>query len=152
MRGQHSDKRCTKPERGVLRVIQKILVPVDLLNEGYGAIETALHLAYLLNAGVDILHIWTPRVFASTGANQKREEKGNSGTTAVFVSQLMSRPLCPIRLLLEPGIPAPLIMARSKDYDLIVMGGNQMPRWKQDDSIDRQVIRGSECPVLSVRI
>ena len=137
---------------------KKILLPVDFTPCSEAALAYALRLGEILEADIDVLHVWEPGpippeadlatiglLSASERAQRLKEwlmamEQGKHGRT---------------RAVLETGDPTSTILelAGSSDYDLIVMGTNGRSGVRQilQPSVAERVVRRAPCPVLTVR-
>lgn len=117
---------------------QKILVPVD--NDGYAddAVDKALDLAELSGGNIVALHVVNKTDDKLTqAAVEKTVEKGKNKGISVE-TQLVT------------GSPAEIILEKSKDYDIIVMGTSGKKKILSG-SVAKAVIKSASCPVIVVR-
>ncbi len=118
---------------------QKILVPVDEYGKANDALEQALEMVKLSGGSVTALHV-TNREGAdpssevtTVDASKKAEDAGIQAMTEI-----------------RKGTPAEVIIAESKNYDVIVMGTARKKKILAN-SVAREVIKSAACPVIVVR-
>jgi universal stress protein A len=149
-----------------MRVLKKILVPVDFSPASAQALAQAMTLAEPFSGSLHVLHtwevptylrpdltVWSGDVSATLADHAKREAEKN-----------MHRFLEDARLLESPhvtsevlwGAPYPTILAVAEEggYDLIAMGthGRTGLAHLVMGSVAEKVVRHAKCPVLTVRV
>lgn len=118
---------------------QKILVPVDEYGKANDALEQALEMVKLSGGSVTALHVTNregadPSTEVTTvDASKKAEDAGIQAMTEI-----------------RKGTPAEVIIAESKNYDVIVMGTAKKKKILAN-SVAREVIKSAACPVIVVR-
>ena len=133
--------------------IRKILVPTDYSNECRKAMQRGMAIARQFDAELTLLHvidITTP---------------GGQGTAAQLMQQLwdqgstqMAHVACSLagkveaQTLLAEGIPWEVIIEKSGEFDLIVLGKNGREKgWKFcSKHTARRVIENARCPVMVI--
>lgn len=149
----------------LMRAIRRILVPVDFSEPSRRALDYAAELARPLDAAIEVLHVAEIPVFVpcaslpEAGASDQSlvavVRESAEALLATFVGEATERGV-PVRASrLELGAPAHVIteVARSGDYDLIVMGTHGRTGLSHAllGSVAERVVRQAPCPVLSVR-
>lgn len=140
----------------------KILVPVDFSKCSGEALDYALSLAKALGASVEVLHAYEIPAFvppesvvvlgeveASLAQHAEREAKQQ---LAAFLAEHAAGEL-PWRVQLGPPALAVLERLEAGDVDLVVMGTHGrtgLSRWVMGSTAEK-VLRGTPCPVLTVR-
>ncbi|MFA6805274.1 MAG: universal stress protein [Candidatus Methanomethylophilaceae archaeon] len=117
---------------------QKILVPVD--NDGYAddAVDKAIALAELSGGSIVALHV-----------GNKADDKAGQVTVDKVVAKGKEKGV-DVKTEMATGSPAEIILERSKDYDIIVMGTSGKKKILSG-SVAKAVIRSASCPVIVVR-
>lgn len=149
----------------VMKAIRQILVPSDFSESSRAALDYAVELARPLDASIDVLHVWEAPLFMppasllETGvADTSLVEifrKNAEDSLAQFVSEAKHRGVRVRAAFAELGPPAHTIVefARSREYDLIVMGthGRTGLSHALIGSVAERVVRHASCPVLTAR-
>jgi nucleotide-binding universal stress UspA family protein len=153
-------------EESEMRVIRKILVPVDFSPCSSQAVDYAAFLAKELGADVDVMHAWHPsqEIGPIVGAFDHSAERDRA--LADFVQTDAGKELKRVLFRLEArgvnvhgrleaGSPRHAIVdaAAHGDYDLIVMGthGRTGLAHVVAGSVAEWVVRHAPVPVLTVR-
>lgn len=148
-----------------MKAIRQILVPSDFSESSRAALEYASELARPLDATIDVLHVWEAPLFMppasllETGVADTSlieiVRKNAEDSLAQFVSDAKKRGVLVRAAFAEVGPPAHTIaeFARSREYDLIVMGthGRTGLSHALIGSVAERVVRHAACPVLAVR-
>jgi nucleotide-binding universal stress UspA family protein len=150
-----------------MNAIKKILVPIDLVGGARGAIELAKTLAVKFDASIELLHVWQPppmlpmQLFVvpeTGGVPMAAEDIVKSRATAQLqeiAAGLTQAGVSEVHLRVGVGDPAQDIvdLAASARFDLVVMGTHGRSGIKKMflGSVAEKVVRGSPCPVLTVR-
>jgi nucleotide-binding universal stress UspA family protein len=127
------------------RRIQRILLPTDLKTGGEAALSLPATLARQLWASLHVLHVDTPFT-AEEPASRLRK----------LARIADDHPEVPMVALSRPGgTPSAAILeyAADNDVDLIVMAATRLHQGFGHllGSVAREVVDGSDCPVLTVR-
>lgn len=117
---------------------QKILVPVDIDGYANGAVEEALSLAKLSGGYITVMHV-TDNV--DSPASKKAIDKVVAKGAEAGIK---------IETLVLSGSPSDIILEKSKDYDIIVMGTSGKKKILTG-SVAKAVIKNASCPVVVVR-
>jgi nucleotide-binding universal stress UspA family protein len=141
---------------------RRILVPVDFSPSSDHALAAALDLAGKLGARLFLLHVvpiplpgW--EVYGHEFAPEQLIEKGREGAERELgaLAAARSSGAVPIEPLVRVGMPFLEIIAAAREIgaDLIVMGthGRTGLAHVLIGSVAERVVRGSPCPVLTVR-
>lgn len=156
---------CRAPLGVVMKAIRQILVPSDFSESSRAALDYAAELARSLDASIDVLHVWEAPLFMppasllETGvADTSLVEifrKNAEDSLSAFVADAKKRGVNVRAAFAELGPPAHTIaeFARSREYDLIVMGthGRTGLPHALIGSVAERVVRHASCPVLAVR-
>jgi nucleotide-binding universal stress UspA family protein len=142
--------------------IKRIVCPVDFADSALTAVEYALSVAEESDAHLTLLHVvGVPRIAAEVPLGSPDPEDARLAAAALWLPRLHAlvpdevRTYCTVDEAIELGQPAHAILhyAAQQHADLIVMG--VMGRGPVDlmlfGSTTQKVIRGSTCPVLTVR-
>jgi universal stress protein A len=140
--------------------IHRILVPIDFSPCSTAAFEYALGLAGPLGAEVVALHAWEPPlhvgvdtlVFIPEGPPESLSKVAHD-TAAREMERFLIGHGDRARGRVEIGAPVEVILAESRDYDLIVMGthGRSGIAHLLLGSVAERIVRRATCPVLTVR-
>ena len=148
-----------------MSAFKKILVPVDFSDGSAAAVQHAVMLGRTLQAQVDVLHAYDvptfipPHVVVMMGEvdaplSEHAERHANEQLEEFLKNQkLPAEVKVSSRVLLGPPAVTVLEAAEQGGYDLIVMGTHGrtgLPRLVMG-SVAEKVVRGSQCPVLTVR-
>lgn len=142
----------------------RILVPVDFSMCSVAALRYALELGRRLGSTIDILHVWEPPqhfvaevpVYPPAGppTTLKALARDAAGREmARMLETVQASPSDRLTSRMEVGNPLEVILASSRDYDLVVMGthGRSGLAHLLLGSVAEQVVRRAPCPVLTVR-
>jgi universal stress protein A len=150
-----------------MATIERILVPTDFSAGSYAALGYAVLLARLSGAQIEVVHVAEPsetlegdtKVLVEGGSPQSyRQLLRDHGEVAMkrFLSDVPGAAGLEFRSRIEVGKPADvtLAIAEREGFDLIVMGtrGRTGIERLVVGSVAEKVIRGSSCPVLTVRV
>ncbi|MCK6547580.1 universal stress protein [Myxococcota bacterium] len=145
--------------------IRRILVPVDFSECSREALHRAIAFARPFHASLDVLHVWmVPAYVSPTLAIQIAQTKDTTTLEAIGreeAEEQMSRFLesierptdVPITPTVEAGEPLGVVLARSKDADLVIAGTHGRTGLSHFllGSVAEKIVRLSEKPVLTIR-
>jgi nucleotide-binding universal stress UspA family protein len=146
---------------------RRILVPVDFSTCSDVALDRALSLARAVGGQVEVLHVWASPEFVPVDASLTIATPGGEKinlteylrrqaqhSLAELVANVQARGFEGVTSRLVMGDPSDVIVAASKQYDLIVMGthGRRAVAHLFLGSVAERVVRRAECPVLTVRV
>ncbi len=117
---------------------QKILVPVDIDGYSDGAVAEAMTLAKLSEGYITVLHV-TDKVDSPLARKAVDKVIADGKEANIRVEPLMLN-----------GSPSEIILEKSKEYDIIVMGTSGKKKILTG-SVAKAVIKNSSCPVIVVR-
>jgi nucleotide-binding universal stress UspA family protein len=117
---------------------QKILVPVDIDGYSDGAVAEAMTLAKLSEGCITVLHV-TDKVDSPLAKKAVDKVIADGKEANIRVEPLMLN-----------GSPSEIILEKSKEYDIIVMGTSGKKKILTG-SVAKAVIKNSSCPVIVVR-
>jgi len=117
---------------------QKILVPVDIDGYSDGAVAEAMTLAKLSEGYITVLHV-TDKVDSPLAKKAVDKVIADGKEANIRVEPLMLN-----------GSPSEIILEKSKEYDIIVMGTSGKKKILTG-SVAKAVIKNSSCPVIVVR-
>lgn len=143
-------------------IAKKILVPVDFSTGSERAVEKAAELATLLDASVELMHVYQLPVFALPDSSITVSPTYIADLTDraqqaldKYRDELSSRGLPALTKLVE-GMPAQAIVdhANEIDAEMIVMGTHGHGGFKRFllGSTAERVVRMASVPVLSVHL
>ncbi|MDX1940918.1 MAG: MTH895/ArsE family thioredoxin-like protein [Saprospiraceae bacterium] len=143
--------------------IKKILVPTDFSDVAAGAFRFALDLAQQLSSEITLLHVYHPFFDPNNPLAGKERSEAESLARKrldIFLGENISPANKAEKLGLNEkikkewcmGFAGEEIMARSKQFDLIVMGTTGDGDWLEQlfGSVSSSVAREAHCPVLLV--
>ncbi len=121
---------------------ENILIPVDGNELTNAAVDQGVALAKLANGKITALYVVE---------SKKKLTSAHSATE--YILKKCKDEGVEVTELIENGIPAPVILKKSSDYDVIVMGtaGKKGMTKLIVGSVAESVIRSSMCPVIVVR-
>lgn len=148
--------------------ISSILVPVDFSESARAALEQAVYFAERFDARLEVLHVWEVPAYVRPdlvvwmeGSDEHRKPMADvAEARAEEEMDSLLRELPPearrrITERLVGGDPVDVILRLSRDepFDLVVMGthGRTGLSHLLLGSVAERVVRGSGCPVLTVR-
>lgn len=148
-----------------MHAFRRILVPVDFSSSSRAALDCALVLADQLGATIDVLHAWTAPAYVSPHVAVQIGTAGQAQTLEqiareeaqremnAFLGDLPAPKSGEIRMRIEYGFEAEVIIHAAVDYDLVVMGthGRKGLAHLFMGSVAERVVRQSLTPVLTVR-
>lgn len=117
---------------------QKILVPVDIDGYSDGAVAEAMTLAKLSEGYITVLHV-TDKIDSPLAKKAVDKVIADGKEANIRVESLMLN-----------GSPSEIILEKSKEYDIIVMGTSGKKKILTG-SVAKAVIKNSSCPVIVVR-
>lgn len=118
---------------------QKILVPVDGNGVANDALSEAFAMAKLSGGCVTALHV----------TNRSDADPADTEATAEATKKAEAAGVR-IKAEIKNGSPSDVILAESKNYDVIIMGTAKKKKILAE-SVAREVIKSAECPVIVVR-
>ena len=133
--------------------IRKILVPTDYSKTFAGVIRRAVAIACQCRAALTVLHVVdinAPSEFGSAESLMKRLWDQSSLQMARLACSLAGQ--VDAQTMLVEGLPSEIIIEKSSEFDLIVIGKSGGPRrWNPFGAhTARRVIENSVCPVIVV--
>ena len=148
-----------------MHAFRRILVPVDFSSCSRAALDVAVTLADQLGATIDVLHAWTAPAYVSPQVAVQISTEGQAQTLeqiareeaqremSEFLGSLPQPASGEIRMRIEYGFEAEVIIHAANDYDLVVMGthGRKGLAHLFMGSVAERVVRQSLTPVLTVR-
>ncbi len=139
-------------------VFKKILVPTDGSKYNRAAVRKAMELAKLSGGTVTALYVVDQTIFRNipmdTAVVNVYEILENEGMEALaFVEELGKEYGVKVETDLSEGVPVKMILEKSEDYDVIVMGslGRSGVSRLLMGSVTDKVVRASSRPVMIVR-
>ncbi|HKM14156.1 MAG TPA: universal stress protein [Candidatus Methanomethylophilaceae archaeon] len=139
-------------------VFNKILVPTDGSEYAKAATKDAIELAKLSGGEVTAIFVVDKSMFANlpkdiamTGIHQTMEKEAQAALATV--RELGEQRDIKVKLEIIDGTPANVIIDRSKEFDLIVMGslGKTGMTRLLVGSVAEKVVRAAECRVMVVK-
>ena len=147
------DWRASKPQKHPSKLVQRILVPTDFSPASEEALSRAVALAHQFHAALTLLHIidvskqsslgtadeFMQTLWAEGSAQINRVAGGLSGETEA-------------QTMLEEGLPWEVIVEKSTDFDLLVLGqrcSRSLGKFFCANTV-RRVLKDSGCPVMVV--
>lgn len=142
-------------------MFKKILVPTDASDFSRRAFQTAVELARVFHAEVELLHItYTPQAYwgytVSYGITISQEELERNGELALEAT-VAGIEVDPIKLTkkVESGHPVTLILEEidKENIDLVVMGSHGYGPIVGSvlGSVSQRILQRAECPVMIIK-
>jgi nucleotide-binding universal stress UspA family protein len=136
------------------KVARRILVPTDFSPASVHAVDCAVALANQCRAALTILHVIDVNTQSSSGtAEEVMTRMWNEGFARMGQLAGSLAGQVDAQTILEEGLPWESIVAKSRDYDVVVLGQDGRKRgWGlfSKHTVER-VLEESACPVLVVR-
>lgn len=139
-------------------VFKKILIPTDGSKYNRAAVRKAMELAKLSGGTVTALYVVDQTIFRNvpmdTAVVNVYEILENEGMEALaFVEELGKEYGVEVETDLSEGVPVKVILEKSEDYDVVVMGslGRSGVSRLLMGSVTDKVVRASSRPVMIVR-
>ncbi|HWQ88944.1 MAG TPA: universal stress protein [Desulfitobacteriaceae bacterium] len=142
-------------------MFKKILVPTDASEYSRRALMTALEMAKLYKAEVELLHVtFTPQAYwgytVSYGITVSQEELDRNAelvleaaTTGIDTSGV------PLKKVIDSGHPVSIILdeIQKENIDLVIMGSHGYGPITGSvlGSVSQRILQRAECPVMIVR-
>jgi len=148
----HQDLR-PQPRQNLVR---KILMATDFSPASDRAVQCAVNLANQWNASLTILHV------IDVNTKHTGEYPGGAGELMKRVwadgTARMGRLACSLtgqveaQMSLEEGLPCEIIIERSAEFDLVILGNDRSKRgWKLfSQQTTQRVLENAFCPVMVV--
>ena len=134
-------------------VVRKILVPTNFSPASTQALEQAVVLADQLKCRLTILHVIDINAQTSFGTAQDLMRKlWDQGSEEIErLTWSISNKIQAQTVLVE-GLPWEVIVERSREFDLLVLGKNTIRKLGQlfSKHTARRVVENSQCPVMLV--
>jgi nucleotide-binding universal stress UspA family protein len=156
LRRQAEERATAEPqEKQPSKVFNRILCPIDVVQDSFDALDLAGRLASESGADLYLLHV-CPTVFVPLSGPVTGHTSSEQSAKAKM-EQIAARHLAsvPYHILITTGEPAKRItnFQSALDIDLIIVGTHGrrgVPRFFLG-SIAENVVREAACPVLTVR-
>ncbi|MFZ3100763.1 MAG: universal stress protein [Desulfitobacteriaceae bacterium] len=142
-------------------MFKKILVPTDASEFSRRALTTALTLARLFKAEVELLHVtYTPQAYlgyiVSYGLAISQDELDHNGELALEAAVAgIDMSDVQFKKCVESGHPVSVILdeIKQKNIDLVVMGSHGYGPIMGSvlGSVSQKVLQRAECPVMIVK-
>lgn len=139
-------------------VFKRILIPTDGSKYNRAAVRKAMELAKLSGGTVTALYVVDQTIFRNvpmdTAVVNVYEILENEGMEALaFVEELGKEYGVEVETDLSEGVPVKVILEKSEDYDIVVMGslGRSGVSRLLMGSVTDKVVRASLRPVMIVR-
>ena len=143
--------QSTGPDRSLIR---KVLVATDFSPVSNLAVEKAVALANQCHASLTILHVININTRGELGtAAEAMHHLWNDGSSKMGELAWSLQGQANTVTVLEEGLPSEVIAAKSKDFDLLLLGDpGQRKGWRFCSKQTLQGIReNAACPVMLVR-
>ncbi|MDD2234166.1 MAG: universal stress protein [Desulfitobacteriaceae bacterium] len=142
-------------------MFKKVLVPTDASEFSRRALKTALELARLYKAEVELLHVtYTPQAYwgytVSYGITISQEELERNGELVLEAAITgIDTSGVPFKKCMYSGYPASVILEEIKkeQIDLVIMGSHGYGPITGSvlGSVSQRVLQRAECPVMIVK-
>ncbi len=139
--------------------LNRILVPTDLSDCSFDALEYAAVVARQSQASIELLHVLEPVYygidFTFVHADEREQKRKWMAERVENLSADLSRAGVPVKTRLRGGVPPDTILeyAQTSESDLIIMGthGRRGLSHLLTGSVTEAVLRRGTCPLLAVR-